>query len=104
MQIKIGEHELDFKMTALAVEMLEDKYDKSLDEIFTEDAKFKAKEVSFILHAMANTDMDLGDFKRLLAKHYTYEETINLLTKVFKGPNAEAATENEQSNGPQDSK
>jgi len=84
-KINLAGEEIELKMTMQAVETIEDNYNKSLDEIFSEDTKFKAKDVAFILWAMAGGEglQPLVGFKKLLSDTYSYNKCIEFLTKAF---------------------
>jgi hypothetical protein len=89
--MKFGEQKIELRLSALAAERIEEKFDKPLDEIFTTELKLKATDVSFILWSMALTDHTLDEFKAEMAKYYTYSESIAAISEVL-NPNAEAAS------------
>ena len=91
MKINIGKEEIELVLTSAAVELIEDRYDKPIDEIFTGDLKLRAKDVTFILWAMSNTESLLPEFKKLLSEMYTYKACVEMLTECFAGPNEKAA-------------
>jgi hypothetical protein len=83
------ETELPLMYSPLAVEKIEDEFDMSIEEVFSKP-KMKAKDVSFMLFALANpTGMRLGEFKEELSKKYTYSECMKLLTDSLTIPNVE---------------
>lgn len=102
--MKLGEMEVTLRMSSLAVELVEEYFGRDIDEIFAEGAKFKAKEINYMLWAMADTEMNEMEFKKALSKEYTYNETIGFLTNaVAPDPNevAAVATESKPSKTPQ---
>lgn len=82
--------ELELKFTSLAVEKIEDEYNMTMDELFSTETKLKAKMVNFMLWSLSNTDLGQDEFKKILAKYYTYNECIEMLTESFKSPNGES--------------
>jgi aspartyl/asparaginyl-tRNA synthetase len=97
MKLVFGSVEHELKFTSLAVEKLEEQYDKSIDDIFKGELKFKAKELNFMMWAFANTDMPLDEFKKEMAKYYDYQDIIEILTSMLgdggENPNAQTPAE-----------
>jgi hypothetical protein len=89
----------ELKLTADAVEKIEENYDKSLDEICS--GKMRSKDVTFMVWACMDGDIELETAKKLFSKHSTYTELVTTLVKLLgSDPNeqgAEKATENELS-------
>jgi hypothetical protein len=90
--------ERDFNLSSMAVEQIEDHYNKTFEEIFKEATELRARDVNCILYAaMVEQDITLDEFKVELAKRYTYPETVKLMNSllgVADDPNATNATEN----------
>jgi hypothetical protein len=96
MKILLNEQEYTLSLSALAVEKIEEKYDKALDEIFTTESKMRAKDLSFVLHSCLEEEMDLDTFKKLLSKNYSYEKTIKILNELLGAdPNAQGTNATE---------
>lgn len=88
MKLVLNSVELKLKLSALAVEKIEDHFDKCLDEIFTENMKLRSKDLSYIIWAMANTDMDIDTLKSEMSGIYTYNECMNIVNDAISDPNA----------------
>lgn len=79
------EKEYKLKLGALAVEKIEDEYNKTIDEVLRED-KLTSKKVSFILFCTTeNYEKDLQEFKIELNKNYDYEEIMILFGALMGG-------------------
>jgi hypothetical protein len=91
MKLKLGKKEVECKLSTMAVENIEEKFDCAIHDLFTEGRSLKAKEVNFILFSCAKTDLPLDEFKQALSENYSYVECIGLVTELLKDPNAPLA-------------
>ena len=80
--------ELELRFTSLAVEKIEDQFDATIDEIFSNMQKLRAKTVNFMMWALSGSLLDLEEFKVVLSKYYGYDDCIKMLTVVLTPPNA----------------
>lgn len=83
--MRIGDYEL--KLTSIAVEEIEDKYDKSIDDIL--QLKLRAKDVNFILWSCIDNKPDYETARKEFAK-YNYIELVNTMGELM-NPNVEGA-------------
>jgi hypothetical protein len=95
MKILLGDKEHEIKFTSLAVETVEEHYEKSIDEVM--EAGMKAKDYNFILWASIADAPDLETTKKLFAEKYTYMEIIKIFNKlVGSDPNEQRAEDTEK--------
>jgi hypothetical protein len=87
--------EYELKLTSLAVETIEEHYDKAIEEIF--QGNLKAKDINFIVWAGMADAPDLDTTKKLFAEKYTYKQMIQLMNDLLgDDPNGQRAdTDNE---------
>ena len=114
MKINLNGKEYTLLMSSLAVEEIEEKYDKPMGEIFTEETKLRARDVNFILYSALQYDDDvmasdegafeneprltLEQFKKYLAKEHTYEKSVGIMNELLGAdtdPNEEGETDTE---------
>jgi uncharacterized protein YifE (UPF0438 family) len=92
------DRDYEIKLSSMAVEKIEETYDKAMDEIFS-GAKMRAKDVNFIIASCLVEEIELPEAKKLFAKYFTYTELIEVLNQLLGGsPNekgAEKVIENE---------
>ena len=90
MKILLGEKEYEINLSSVAVETIEEKYDKAIDEIMK--TGMRAKDYNFILWASIADAPELDTFKKLLAEKYNYIQVIKLFNRLTDtDPNAEGA-------------
>jgi hypothetical protein len=88
--------EYELKLSSLAVEKVEEAYDKAIDEIFT-NGKMRAKDVNFILWASMEEAPELNETKKLFAKYYNYQQLIEILNCLLGAdPNGNKAADIKQ--------
>lgn len=96
MEILLNGQEHTLVLSTLAVEKIEEKYDKPLDEIFTAESKMRAKDLNFVLWACLEQEMELEEFKKALSKVCSYEKSIKILSVLLGAdPNAQGANATE---------
>lgn len=77
----------------MAVEKIEETYDKAMDEIFA-GGKMRAKDVNFIIASCMEEEMDLTEAKKLFAKYFTYPQLIGVLNELLGGAPKDERAEN----------
>ena len=87
------DRDYEVKLSSVAVEKIEETYDKAMDEIFT-GAKMRAKDVNFIIASCLVEEMDLAEAKKLFAKYFTYTELIEVLNQLLGGNPKDEGAEN----------
>jgi len=88
--MKILDYEL--KLDNVAVEKIEEEYDKAIDEFLF--GKKRAKELTFILWAVSGAVVPLDEFKKKLSAQYNYLQLVEIFNKFLEGEekNAESVT------------
>jgi hypothetical protein len=71
------------RLSPLAVEKIEEQYDKSIDEIF--ENKLRSKDVTFILWATVEENVELAEFKKKLSDSLTYTQLFEAFNKLISG-------------------
>lgn len=91
MKILLGDKEYEAKLDVLAVEKIEDKYDLSLEELFSK-GKLRARDYAFIMWASIKDAPAFDEAMVLLAYSYTYVEMIDKVNSLIGvDPNAKRA-------------
>ena len=98
MKINLNGKEYNLLMSPLAVETIEDKYDKSIDEIFTKENKMRSRDVSFMLYSALQfedeEEITIEEFKKYFAKEHTYGMSIKILNEMLGAdPNTQGETD-----------
>lgn len=101
MKINLNGKEYNLLMSSLAVETIEDKYDKAIDEIFTKENKLRSKDVNFILYSAlqfedGEEELTLEQFKKYLSKQNSFSDAVKMLNELLDvDPNLAGETDTE---------
>jgi hypothetical protein len=82
----------NLKLDNMAVERIEEEYDKAIDECLF--GKKRAKEITFILWAASGAKGLLEEFKIKLSAQYNYLQLVEIYNSFLEGEekNAESVT------------
>ena len=82
------------RLSPLAVEKIEDYYDKSIEEVF-DGRKMRSKDEMFMLWASVQEEVDIDEFKKRVSGEFTYTQLISKLNDLIsgEGKNEQSGTE-----------